>query len=84
MLAGAASPSDPVQLDPESVVRGWLSVVGVHNYEPRHLTQAVEFLADSSERWPWADLVSRPVGLAELGGLLSCPPGGRPRSAVRP
>lgn len=81
VLVGSVSPGPAVALDPEAVVRGWRSVVGVHNYEPRHLEQAVAFLAASP--LPWGDLVEAPVGLQELSRVLTSPMG-RPRAAVRP
>jgi len=79
VLVGSVSPGPAVPLDPERVVRSWLTVTGVHNYEPRHLAQAVAFLAASA--LPWAELVEEPVPLAELGRVLTAP-AGRPRAAV--
>src|SRR5690606_19059046 len=54
VLAGSVSPGPAVSVDPEDVVRRWLTITGVHNYEPRHLGQAVAFLAATSEKYPWA------------------------------
>ncbi|GGU39841.1 zinc-binding dehydrogenase [Nocardioides albus] len=81
LLVGSVSPGPAIRLDPEDVVRGWRSVSGVHNYEPRHLEQAVAFLAASTR--PWADLVEAPVGLDRVGSLLTGELG-RPRASVRP
>ncbi|NGN94327.1 alcohol dehydrogenase catalytic domain-containing protein [Nocardioides sp. KC13] len=81
VLVGSVSPGRAIAVDPEAVVRGWRSVSGVHNYEPRHLEQAVAFLA-ASER-PWAELVEEPVGLDRLGDVLTTELG-RPRASVRP
>ena len=47
VLVGSVSPGRAISVDPEAIVRGWRSVSGVHNYEPRHLEQAVSFLAAS-------------------------------------
>jgi len=81
VLVGSVSPGPAIAVDPESIVRGWRSVCGVHNYEPRHLEQAVAFLAAS--RRPWAELVEEPVGLDRVGDVLTGEPR-RPRAAVRP
>ncbi|WP_020578251.1 zinc-binding dehydrogenase [Actinopolymorpha alba] len=81
VLVGSVAPGPPIALDPERVVRSWLTVAGVHNYEPRHLRRAVAFLNGS--RWPWADLVAEPVGLDRVGELLLSPMV-RPRASVRP
>ncbi|WP_368502621.1 alcohol dehydrogenase catalytic domain-containing protein [Corynebacterium sp.] len=37
VLVGSVATSPAVDLDPEWIVRGWRTVTGVHNYEPRHL-----------------------------------------------
>lgn len=44
VLAGAVAPSSAAGIDPERIVRGLLTVVGVHNYAPRHLARALELL----------------------------------------
>lgn len=79
--AGSVSPGRAIAVDPEVIVRGWRSVSGVHNYEPRHLEQAVAFLAASTR--PWAELVEEPVGLDRVGDVLTTELG-RPRASVRP
>ncbi|WP_201776911.1 zinc-binding dehydrogenase [Streptacidiphilus anmyonensis] len=84
VLAGAVLPDAPVAVAPEAVVRGHLSMVGVHNYEPRHLTAALDFLARTRDRYPWQDLVADPVPLEEIGSLLLTPPGTKPRYSVAP
>lgn len=81
VLVGSVSPGPALALDPERVVRRWQRIAGVHNYEPRHLEQAVRFL-DASPR-PWDELVDEPVGLGAVGRVLGSPMG-RPRAGVRP
>ncbi|MGW2650653.1 zinc-binding dehydrogenase [Streptomyces sp. NPDC001393] len=82
VLAGAVLPDVPVELAPESVVRRHLSVVGVHNYEPRHLTAALSFLEETHDRFPWQELVAEPVPLEAVASLLTAPPGAKPRYAI--
>lgn len=64
VLAGSVATSPDVAINPEWLVRGWRTVTGVHNYEPHHLTQAVEFLAHS--RIDWAKVLSRAIGLRDV------------------
>ncbi|MCT1548290.1 MULTISPECIES: zinc-binding dehydrogenase [Corynebacterium] len=64
VLAGSVATSPAYALDPEWLVRGWRTITGVHNYEPRHLAQAVEFLADSQIDWDTA--VSGPIALEDV------------------
>ena len=55
---GAVSPVGTIPVNPESVVRRCLTVAGVHNYAPRDLAAAVEFLAANHTRFPFAELVA--------------------------
>jgi putative phosphonate catabolism associated alcohol dehydrogenase len=67
VLVGAVFPVPPLSVLPEQVVRRQLTLRGVHNYSPRHLQAAVRFLAQNHERYPFAELVSEWVPLAEVG-----------------
>ncbi|QII07775.1 alcohol dehydrogenase catalytic domain-containing protein [Rhodococcoides fascians A25f] len=84
VLAGSVAPGPPITVDPETVVRNWLTVTGVHNYEPRHLDQAVAFLHDTGAKYPWEALVEAPVPLTELASVLRPTPSGILRSSVTP
>ncbi|CDO31498.1 zinc-binding dehydrogenase [Mycolicibacterium porcinum] len=84
VLAGSVTPGPPLAVDPETVVRQWLTITGVHNYEPRHLHQAVKFLDDTREHYPWEALVVAPVPLVDIETALRTPPPGKLRTAVTP
>jgi putative phosphonate catabolism associated alcohol dehydrogenase len=84
VLAGAVAADAAVALDPERVVRRQLSIAGVHNYEPRHLSAALSFLRHTAGRFPWPDLVAAPRPLADVVDLLAHPPGPLPRYSVMP
>lgn len=84
VLAGSVTPGPPLAVDPERLVRRWLTVTGVHNYEPRHLGRAVDFLHRTVNRYPWRDVVAEPLPLAQLGAALHRPPPGILRTAVTP
>ncbi|MCG7610614.1 zinc-binding dehydrogenase [Mycobacterium sp. CnD-18-1] len=84
VLAGSVTPGPPLSVDPETVVRHWLTITGVHNYEPRHLHQAVEFLDRTRPRYPWDALVTAPVPLAQIEAALRPPPTDKLRIAVAP
>lgn len=45
VLVGSVAPTSTVSVDPEQVVRRLFTIRGVHNYAPRHLLEAVRFLA---------------------------------------
>ena len=82
VLAGSVAPNGTIAVDPESVVRRQLSIHGVHNYEPRHLTAALDFLQQTRDRFPWADLVAEPKPLEDIADLLRKPAGPVPREAI--
>lgn len=75
VLAGTVTPGPDVAVNPEWLVRGWRTVTGVHNFEPRHLTQAVEFLAAAGHSLPVDEIFGRPVPLEQLPEQFSHPDG---------
>lgn len=76
VLAGSVSPTHPVGLDPEWVVRGWRTITGVHNYEPHHLGQAIGFLDVHQDRLPWDAVFGRRYALEELPSAFAAAPEG--------
>ncbi|MFG1769942.1 zinc-binding dehydrogenase [Nocardia salmonicida] len=84
VLAGSVAPGPSLAVDPENLVRRWLTITGVHNYEPRHLHRAVEFLHRTVHRYPWQELVAEPVPLSRVAAALERPPTGILRTAVAP
>jgi putative phosphonate catabolism associated alcohol dehydrogenase len=55
---GTVSPTEPVPVLPEEMVRRCLTVTGIHNYTPTDLVSAIAFLTDNHTRFPFAELVS--------------------------
>jgi putative phosphonate catabolism associated alcohol dehydrogenase len=84
VLAGSVMPGPPVPMDPEWVVRRWLTVTGVHNYEPRHLAAAVGLLDRTRDVHPWESLVDAPVPLEDISQALNRPSRGLLRTSVQP
>lgn len=65
VLVGAVFPGPALSLQPEQIVRRMLTITGVHNYGPRHLVAAVDFLARSWRDFPFAELVAGWHSLAQ-------------------
>ncbi|MET0189094.1 MAG: zinc-binding dehydrogenase [Pseudonocardia sediminis] len=86
VLAGSVSPGPGLEIDPERVVRGLLTIVGVHNYAPHHLRTAVEFLAARHGEFPFHELVDGAYPLEEMADAFTAAgaPGAAPRQAVVP
>lgn len=57
VLGGVVNPFTLVSLDLSVILRRMLTVRGVHNYHPRHLLQAVDFVLGHRHRYPFAALV---------------------------
>ncbi|WP_271175809.1 zinc-binding dehydrogenase [Leifsonia poae] len=85
VLVGSVSPGPELLVDPDQLVRRLLTVRGVHNYAPRHLEQAVRFLAQSGTRYPFAEQVGQTFPLSEVdAALAAASTGASPRVALRP
>jgi alcohol dehydrogenase len=68
---GAVSPTEPVPVPPEALVRRCLTLRGVHNYAPADLLAAVAFLEAHHARYPFADLVARTFPLLAVNDALA-------------
>ncbi|WP_231444522.1 alcohol dehydrogenase catalytic domain-containing protein [Brevibacterium zhoupengii] len=66
VLAGSVSPGPNIEINPEQLVRGWRTITGVHNFEPHHLQEAVDFLAADGGNMPWESILGGPIGLSDL------------------
>jgi alcohol dehydrogenase len=71
VLVGAVFPSDPIPLAMEQIVRRNLTIRGIHNYGPRHLSQAVEFLKDAQHLYPFESIVAKWFPLQDVSAALN-------------
>jgi putative phosphonate catabolism associated alcohol dehydrogenase len=71
VLVGSVYPVRPIDLDPEAVVRRMLTIRGVHNYGPRHLSRAVDFLAGAGDRYPFEELVGEVFPFARVADAVA-------------
>jgi len=84
-FVGMVHPATPLGLTGEMVIRRCLTIRGFHNYAPRHLEQAIAFLAQGSARHPWSSLVSPAFSLTDLNAAFQAARTQKwPRVAVRP
>jgi threonine dehydrogenase-like Zn-dependent dehydrogenase len=84
-LVGLVHPDSRLDLTGETIIRKCLTIQGTHNYAPRHLGAAVEFLKHGGQNLPWPRLVSPPFPLESLEPALTLARSGRwPRVAIRP
>lgn len=69
-FVGMVHPHSQLELTGEQVIRKHLTLFGIHNYAPKHLDEAVSFLARTHHRYPYADLVSPAYQLADLNEAI--------------
>ncbi|MER5863298.1 zinc-binding dehydrogenase [Kitasatospora sp. NPDC002040] len=85
VLVGSVSPGPTVALDPERLVRGLHTVVGVHNYHPHDLDTAVRFLTEHHRAFPFASLVAAAHPLERIAEAIEAArTGTAPRQALAP
>ncbi len=79
VIVGATYPARPVLLSMDQVMRRCLTIRGLHNYAPRHLRAAIDFLAAHRE-FPFSELVSDWVPLEDVADAVT---GGLPQGKLR-
>ncbi|MBP6684454.1 MAG: zinc-binding dehydrogenase, partial [Leucobacter sp.] len=85
VLVGSVHPVGQVPIDPESMVRGLRSVRGLHNYTAVHLEEAVEYLLERHDAYPFRELVGAEFTLAEIDEAIAMAATGESvRVGVRP
>ena len=66
VIGGLVNPGARFTLDGNDILRGWITIMGVHNYHPRHLIQALDFVMSNRERFPFAALVDSKFSLDQM------------------
>ena len=66
VIGGLANPGSDFTIDGNEILRKWITLKGVHNYHPRHLVQALDFVMTNRDRFPFADIVDSKFSLEEL------------------
>lgn len=69
-LGGVVNPDSFVRFDANLLLRKLVTLRGVHNYHPRHLIQALDFVVSNRERFPFRDLVDGKYRLDEVGRAM--------------
>ena len=71
VLAGVVNPSSMVTLDANLLLRKMLTLRGVHNYHPRNLVEALDFVLANRGRYPFHDLVDGKYPLTRVGDAIN-------------
>jgi putative phosphonate catabolism associated alcohol dehydrogenase len=71
IVAGTVNPGSTVTLDANAILRRCATLVGVHNYHPRHLVQALAFVVGHRDRYPFDALVDGRYPLSAVGDAMA-------------
>jgi threonine dehydrogenase-like Zn-dependent dehydrogenase len=69
-IAGLVNPGAHVTVDANQILRRCLTVKGVHNYHPRHLVQALDFVISNRRQFPFSDLVDGRYSLEDINNAF--------------
>jgi len=67
VLGGVVNPDAFVSIDVNQILRKLITLRGVHNYHPRNLIEALDFVQANRKRFPFHDLVDGKYRLEEIG-----------------
>ena len=66
LVVGMVFPNADITLDTSILVKKILTLKGIHNYAPRHLAEAVDFVHRTKDKYPFKKLVSHTFSLRDL------------------
>jgi putative phosphonate catabolism associated alcohol dehydrogenase len=70
VLGGVVNPESYVRIDANQILRKLVTLRGVHNYHPRNLAEALDFVLANRKRYPFHDLVDGKYRLDEVGTAM--------------
>lgn len=70
VLGGLVNPDAFVRIDANRILRKLITLCGVHNYHPRHLIQALDFVQTNRGRFPFHSLVDGKYKLEDVGQAM--------------
>lgn len=65
-IAGLVNPDAHFTLDGNEILKRYITLKGIHNYHPRHLIKALDFVMENRHRFPFADIVDSKFSLDQL------------------
>jgi len=70
VLGGVVNPGSFVHIDVNQILRKLVTLRGVHNYHPRNLIEALDFVHANRKRFPFHDLVDGKYRLDQVGQAM--------------
>ena len=66
VIGGLVSPDAMLTIDGNSILKKMLTIKGIHNYHPRHLIRALDFVMSNKDRFPFAEIVDSKFSLDQI------------------
>jgi threonine dehydrogenase-like Zn-dependent dehydrogenase len=66
VIAGIVFPDANVNVDANLILTKWITIRGVHNYHPRHLVEALDFVYRNRGVFPFKELINGRFRLDDL------------------
>ncbi|CAF0721112.1 unnamed protein product [Rotaria sordida] len=70
LFVGMVHPHSQLNITGEQIIRKCLTIKGIHNYAPRHLDQAVQFLEKTFKKYPYEELIGPTYDLSDLSQAM--------------
>ena len=65
-IGGLVNPNANFTIDGNYVLKRWLTIRGIHNYHPRHLIEALDFVMANRSRFPFGKIVDSKFSLDQM------------------
>jgi len=85
LIAGLVTPGSDLEIDGNQLTRKYLTVKGIHNYHPKHLGMALQFLEKYAKKYPFDQLVGKVFPLSGINDAIAMAETGKyTRIAIKP
>ena len=65
-IGGLVNPGSTFTIDGNEISRRWITLRGIHNYHPRHLIEALDFVMTNRDRFPFSKIVDSKFSLDQM------------------
>jgi len=72
IIGGLVNPDAKCEVDGNEILKKWITLKGIHNYHPRHLIEALDFVMSNRDRFPFAEIVDSKFSLDQLDDAFAC------------
>ena len=66
IIGGLVNPNSMITVDGNAILKRWITLRGIHNYHPRHLIEALDFVMANRNRFPFSEIVDSKFSLDQM------------------